>query len=122
VFELLGKNFGVAGGFEDLLRDLPGYLVLSVSVRDSTDEGRYDDLRTFAPHREHGIVEHAVVSPARKGLFLSLRESEVGLSAPQLVGAVVFVGFEKLVGADDTESIVAVSGHSILSALAARER
>ena len=75
-----------------------------------------------APHRQHGVVENAVVAPARERLLLSFRETEVDFGAPELIGAVVFVGLQKLVGADDAKSVVALARHGVLAALAARER
>ena len=53
-----------------------------MAVGDAADEGGDDDLRPFAAHRQHRIVEHAVVAPPGEGFFLRLGEAEVGLSAP----------------------------------------
>ena len=82
ILQLLGKYLGIAGNFEGFLRDLAGDLVVAVAVAGSADEGRKDNLRPHHAHREHRIVEHAVVAPLGEGLFLRFGEAEVGLSAP----------------------------------------
>ena len=81
---MLGKDVGIGGGFEDLLRNFAGDLVLAVAVGDAADEGGDDDLRALAAHGEHGVVEHAVVAPSSEGFFLGFGEAEVGLGAPEL--------------------------------------
>ena len=121
VFELLGKDLGVGGGLEGLLRNFAGDLVLAVAVGNSADKGGDDDLRPHLAYRQHCIVEHAVVSPAGEGFLLSFGEAEVRFGAPELFGAVVLVGLEQFVGADETERVVGVGGHGVLAALAAGE-
>ena len=119
--ELLGKDVGVGGGFEDFLRDFAGDLVVAVAVGDAADKGGDDDLRALAADGEDGVVEDAVVAPAGKGFFLSFGEAEVDLGAPELLCAVEFVGLEEFVGADEAEGVVAVGGHGVLAAFAAGE-
>ena len=119
--ELLGKDGGVGSGFEDLLRDFAGDLVVAVAVSDAADEGGDDDLGAFAADGEDGVVEHALVAPAGEGFSLSFGEAEVDFRAPQLLCAVELIGLEQLVGADEAEGVVAVGGDSVLAAFAAGE-
>jgi len=95
--------------------------VVAVSVGNAADEGGDDDLGALAADGEDGIVEDAVVAPAGEGFFLCFGEAEVDFGAPELPCAVVFVGFEELVGADEAEGVVAVGGHGVLAAFAAGE-
>ena len=71
---------------------------------------------------EHRVVEDAIVAPLLKRFFLRFGKAEVGLSAPKLTHAVVFVGLEQLAGADEPEGIVAFGAERVLAALAAGER
>ena len=82
VFQLLGKDLGIAGDFERFLRDFAGHLVLAVAVGHAADKRGQDDLRPHHADRQHRVVEHAIVAPLGKRLFLGLREAEVGLGAP----------------------------------------
>ena len=61
--------------------------MLAVAVGNAADESGDNDLRPLLPHGEHGIVEHAVVSPLLEGFLLRLGEAEVGFRAPQLLCA-----------------------------------
>ena len=73
-------------------------------------------------HGEHRVVEHAVVAPLGEGFFLGFREAVVGLSAPQLLRTVIFVGLQQLVGADEAQRVVALGRHGVQAAFAAGER
>src|ERR1019366_8827261 len=97
--QLLGENVWVGCRFEYFLRDFAGNLVMAVAIRDAANECGYDDLRPLASHRQHGIVEHAVVSPLCEGLFLRLREAEVSFRSPQLLCAVKLARTQQFVGA-----------------------
>ncbi len=72
ILQLLGKDLGIGGGLEGLLRDFARDLVVAVAVADAADKGGDDDLRALLPHGQHRVVEHAVVAPLGKGLFLRL--------------------------------------------------
>jgi len=62
VFQLLGKNLGIAGRFENLLRNLAGDLMLAVAVGDAANKSRNDHLWPFTPDSQHSIVEYAFMS------------------------------------------------------------
>jgi hypothetical protein len=117
--QLLGEDLGVTGGREDLLRNLARNLVVTVAVAHSADEGGEDYLRPLAAHRQYGVVEHALVAPAGKGLLLSFGEAEVHLRAPKLPDAVELVGLQQLVGANQSQRVAVGGGDFILPALAA---
>ena len=71
---------------------------------------------------EHGVVEDAIMAPLLEGFFLRLGKAEVDFGAPELLGAVVLVGFEEFVGAEDAERVVSFGGHGVLAAFAASQR
>jgi len=119
--ELLGEDGGVGCGFENLLRDFAGDLVVAVAVCDAADEGGDYDLRAFAADGEDGVVEDAVVAPSGEGFLLRFRKAEVDFCAPELLGAVVLAGLEELAGADEAEGVVGIGGHGVLAAFAAGE-
>ena len=85
---------------------------MAVAVAHAADKGGEDHLRAHHTHREDRVVKHAIVAPLREGLFLRLRKSEVGLSAPEFLRAVIFVGLQQFVGADEAERVVALGGHA----------
>src|SRR6478672_6368278 len=95
--------------------------MLSVAVSDSANKCGDDNLRAFATHSEHGIVEYAVMAPFAEGLFLRLGESEIYFSSPHLLCAVILAGFQEFIGADDSESVIRIRGHRVLAAFATRE-
>ena len=121
-FELLWKDFGIAGRLECFLRDFAGDLMLAVTVAHRADKRRQHDLRANHAHGKHGVVEHAIVAPLGERLFLRLRKSEIGFGAPQLANAVVLVGLQQLLRANESEGIVALGRHGVLAAFAARKR
>ena len=69
--ELLGEDLGIAGGLEDLLRNLAGDLMMAVAVGNAAQEGGDNHLRTFAPDGQHRVVEHTLMAPFGKGFLLS---------------------------------------------------
>ena len=107
----LGEDVGVAGGFEDFLRDLAGDLVLAVAVGDGAGEDGGDDERAVEADGADGVVEDAVVAPLGEGLFLGFGEAEVDLGAEELVDAHVAVGGEEFLGAEEAEGVFEVAGH-----------
>ena len=122
VFQLLGKNLGIAGRFENLLRNLAGDLMLAVAVGDAANKSRNDHLWPFTPDSQHSIVEYAFMSPALERLLLSFGKSEVHLSAPELYYTVIFVSLQQLISANDSQRIVGVGRHGVLPAFAAIQR
>ena len=122
ILELLGKDLGIARDFEGFLRDFARDLVMAVAIGRSADKGGQDDLRPHHAHREHRVVKHAIVAPLGEGFFLGFGEAVVGLSAPQLLRAIILVGSEQLVGADETQRIVTLGRHGVQTAFAARKR
>jgi len=62
------------------------------------------------------------MAPAGKGFLLSFGEAEVHLRAPHLLDAVVFIGLEQFVGAQDAHRAVRLGRHGVLPALAAGQR
>ena len=71
ILQLIGKHVGIAGCLECLLRNFAGNLVMAVAVRDAADKRGNNHLRPDAPHCQHRVVEHALVSPFGKRLRLS---------------------------------------------------
>ena len=122
VFQLLGKHLRIACGFEGFLCNFAAHLVLAVPVGDSAHKCGHNNLRPRLPHRQHRVVEHAFVSPARKRFFLRLRESEIRFGAPQLRRAIIFVRRQQFVGAHQPHRIVGIGRHRVLPALAAGKR
>ena len=57
-------------------------MMLSVAVRDTTNKSGHNNLWTLAPHRQHCIIEHAIMSPARERFLLRLRETKVRFGSP----------------------------------------
>jgi len=92
VFQLIGKDGGIGGGFEDFLGDFAGDLVVAVAVSDAADEGGDDDLWSLTADGEDGVIEDAVAAPEGEGFLLSFGEAEVGLGAPELFCAVELAG------------------------------
>src|SRR6202044_3001642 len=80
-FELLGKDAGVGGCFEDFLGNFAGDLVVAVAVGDAAYEGGDDDLGALAADGEDSVIENAVMAPLGEGFFLRLREAEVDFGA-----------------------------------------
>ena len=95
--------------------------MLAMAVGDAADEGGDDDLGTLAANGENGVVEDAIVTPLLECFFLRFRESEVDFGSPELLCAVVLVGLEEFVGAEDAEGVVGFGGHGVLAAFAARQ-
>ena len=62
------------------------------------------------------------MAPLGEGFLLRLGKAEVGLGAPQLLDAVIFVGLEQFLGANEAKRVVAFGRHSVLPTFAARER
>ena len=80
--------------------------MVAVAVGDAADKGGDDDLRALAAHGQHGVVEDALVAPFGEGLLLRLGEAEVDLRAPKLLCAVILVGLQQFVGADEAQRVV----------------
>ena len=95
--------------------------MVSVSVGDAADEGGDNDLGALAADCEDSVVKDAVVAPFCEGFLLCFGEAEVDLGAPVLLDAVILIGLEEFVGADEAEGVVRVGGHGVLAAFAAGE-
>src|SRR5271166_6208680 len=67
--DLIGKDSGVSGEFEDLLSGFSRDLVMTVPVGDVSGEDGGDDHRTVQSHGADNIVEDAVAPPFLVGFF-----------------------------------------------------
>jgi len=95
--------------------------MVAVAVGGAAEEDAGDDERAVEADGADGIAEDAVVGPIGEGLVHGFGEAEVGGGGEELVHGGVAVGGEKLLGADEAECVVEVSGHDVLAALSAGE-
>ena len=95
---------------------------MPVAVCYATDEHAGNHQRPVEPHRSHSVIEHALVRPLGKGLFLGLREAKINLCAEHLRHTGVAVGGEQLLRAQQAKRVLEVAGHGVLPAFAAIQR
>ena len=118
---LFGKTVGIGSRFEDFLRHLPCHLMVAVAVGRSADETGSNDERTCHAHDAHGIGQDAVIAPFLDAFFAGFGEAVVNDGAPVLVNTVIAIGLQKLLSAQQTEFVIHIDRHGILTALAARQ-
>src|SRR5262245_3185719 len=74
---IFGKQFGIGSGFESLLGDDPGDLMMSVPIPRRSGESRDDDFGTKLADHSHNVAKHLIVSPFSKTIFGALRETKL---------------------------------------------
>src|SRR6201987_375480 len=117
---LLGKHFGIGGGGDSLRGENSALLMMPVAtVHAAPSVG--DDLRPESANHSHHVFER-YTAPDFSRLLRRVHVSRIHGAAEELAHAVMFIGGEKFVGANDAELVALLGADRILSALATGDR
>ena len=81
-------------------------LVLAVAIGSCAHEDGGEDQRSSHADHAHYVGEHSVVIPLVERFFARFGEAVIDGASPILIDAVIAAGREKLLGANQAESVV----------------
>src|ERR1700747_261693 len=99
--DLLGKHFGIGGGGDSLRRENSAFLVMPVATVNAAPSVD-DDLRAECANHSHHVFER-YAAPDFSRLLGRLHVAGVHRAGEKLADAIVLVGGEEFLGANDAE-------------------
>jgi hypothetical protein len=116
------KRVAASGGAEGQGREMPGQLMMAVTVGVGAGKAGDDNQRTERADDADHVVEHILLGPARCRLGARLRESEINRAREELVAAIEPARLQQLLGANDAKRIEQLAADDVLTALATGQR
>jgi hypothetical protein len=99
--------------------------MMAVSIGDAAEESRGHHQRPVHADHAHCVIKDAVVTPLLQCFFHGLRKTVITDPAKVLrnaTAAIPRIRVQQFIGARQAERLIALAGHGILAALAARQR
>ena len=119
--DLLRKRCRVSCHPEGFACEETGRLMVAVTVPRVPLKPRDDDHRAIGSNDANHVPKHVLAAPLLERLVEALGESIVGDAREMLVDAVVAIGDEQFLGADEAERVEELRANRVVARFAARQ-